>query len=524
MTEILLSVILYNVNLACKSYCMQIWVLKLWILLLLPGFSLAQRILYSEPLAVDSRDMDFEIIGKVRSNILIFKNIRLKYALSVYNDSMRLIERKPLDFIEGKTFNVDYVAYPDFFYLIYQYQKKRVVYCMAAKLDAVGNVIDKPVTLDTTEIGFLGDNKIYSVINSDNKQYISIFKLQHKNDKLHFATLLFDNQLQKISKNNFLLPYVDRRDIYKNFSLDNEGNFVFTKSSTLGNSDVFGDLQIITKPLLKDTLLSKAIALNNFFLDDIKLKVDNANKRYLLNSFYYKQKRGNVVGLFAAIWDRDGDSVWVNNYLPLDDTIRSLAKRDASVKTAFNNYFIKNIIVRKDGGYILIAEDHYTQTLNNNNPWNRWDNLYFPYSNFYRYYNFYDPFYRSIYRFNNTPNTRFVYNNIVAMSFNNKSSMEWARVIDKEQYSDEDDNYLSFINMNTGGQIHFLYNQLERKKYLLADYSITADGIATRNPTYKKLDEGYEFMPQYSKQVGARQIILPCTYRAKLICFAKIDY
>lgn len=503
---------------------MRIGFFKLLMLLLLPGFSFAQRVLYSEPSAMDGREMDFEIIGKVKSNILIFKNIRYKYALSVYNDSMQLIERKSLDFIEGKTFNVDFVAYPDFFYLIYQYQKKRIVYCMAVKLDALGNVLDKPVTLDTTEIGFLGDNKIYSVINSENKQFISIFKLQNKNDKLHFATLLFDNQLQKISKNNYTLPYVDRRDIYNNFSLDNEGNIVFTKSSTLGNTEVVGYLQILSKPLLKDTLVRKEIALDNFYLDDVKLKVDNANKRYLLNSFYYKQKRGNVVGLFAAIWDRDGDSIWVNNYLQLDDTIRSLAKRDASIKTAFNNYFIKNIIVRKDGGYILIAEDYYTQTLNNNNSWNRWDNFYLPYSNFYRYYNYYDPFYRSMYRFNNTPDTKFIYNNIMAISFNNKSLMEWTRIIGKEQYSDDDDNFLSFINMNTGGQIHFLYNQLDRKKYLLTDYSITADGTTTRNPTYKKLNEGYEFMPKYSKQVGARQIILPCTYRAKLICFAKIDY
>ncbi|UEG50277.1 hypothetical protein LK994_02160 [Ferruginibacter lapsinanis] len=502
---------------------MRAGLLKILLFLLLPVFSSAQRILYTEPLAVDNRDMDFEIIGKVKSNILIFKNIRFKYAISVYDDSMKLIEKKPLDFIEGKTFNVDFITYPDFLYLIYQYQKKRVVYCKAVKLDAAGNMLDKPVTLDTTEIGFLGDNKIYSVINSENKQYISIFKIQNKNEKLNFATLLFDNQLQKISKDNYTLPYIERRDVYNNFSLDNEGNFVFTKSSTIGNTEVLANLQILVKPPIKDTLLWHKIQLNDLFLDEVKLKIDNANKRYLLNSFYYKQKRGNVVGLFSAIWDRPADSVVVNSYLPLDDTIRSLAKKDASVKAAFNNYFIKNIIVRKDGGYILIAEDYYTQTLNTN-PWNRWDNLYSPYANYYRYYNYYDPFYRSFYSFNNTPNTKFIYNNIIAISFDKHSAMEWCRIISKEQFAEENDNYLSFINFNTGGQIHFLYNLVERKRQLLSDYSIAADGTTKRNPVFRTLDEGYEFMPQFSKQVSSRQLILPCTYRGNLICFAKVDY
>lgn len=102
--------------------------------------------------------------------------------------------------------------------------------------------------------------------------------------------------------------------------------------------------------------------------------------------------------------------------------------------------------------------------------------------------------------------------------------MEWNSVIKKEQFSDDNDNYLSFINFNTGGQIHFFYNQTEHKKQMLSDYSITADGTVIRNPVLRTLDMGYEFMPQFGKQVSSRQIVIPCTYHNNLICFAKIDY
>ncbi len=43
-------------------------------------------------------------------------------------------------------------------------------------------------------------------------------------------------------------------------------------------------------------------------LDELKLKVDNFNKRYLLSAFYYKQRKGNIEGLFTVIWDKSSDS------------------------------------------------------------------------------------------------------------------------------------------------------------------------------------------------------------------------
>jgi hypothetical protein len=77
--------------------------------------------------------------------------------------------------------------------------------------------------------------------------------------------------------------------------------------------------------------------------------------------------------------------------------------------------------------------------------------------------------------------------------------------------------------MNTGSEVHFLFNQLERKQLLLTDQSVTADGQIHRSPTIRNLDRGYQFMPRFGKQVGAKQMIIPCQYR-NYICFAKVDF
>ena len=101
--------------------------------------------------------------------------------------------------------------------------------------------------------------------------------------------------------------------------------------------------------------------------------------------------------------------------------------------------------------------------------------------------------------------------------------MEWSNVIHKEQYDDEMGDYVSFQLMNTGEQLHFIFNQEEKRQQLLNDYTITANGQINRNPTLKNLDKGFEFLPKFGKQVSARQVIIPCYYR-NYVCFAKIEY
>jgi hypothetical protein len=186
-------------------------VLFIVLLFLLPVFSFAQKISYSEVLKENSRDMDFEIIGRINSNILVFKNVSSRYAVSVYQGEMELKEKVDLDFIPSKAYNVDFVLYPDFFYLIYQYQKRGVVYCMAAKLDGDSKKLNEPILLDTTQVGTFGDNKIYNVIVSEDKQKIMVFKMQKKDDRLNFASILYNNQLQPLHKSRDILEYNERK-------------------------------------------------------------------------------------------------------------------------------------------------------------------------------------------------------------------------------------------------------------------------------------------------------------------------
>lgn len=497
-------------------------------LLLLPAISFSQRITFSETQKEDGRDINFDIIGKIKNNIIVFKNAKSKYAISLYDaDDMTMKEKIDLDFLPEKAFNVDYILLSDHFYLIYQHTRKGVVYCMGAKMDMNGHLVEKPIQLDTTHVGNLGDSKIYSMVNSDDKKRIMVFKIQRKNEQFNFVTLLFDNKFQLVHKSRLAIDYDDNRDDFSDFLLDNDGNLVFSKAIKSSNRSGISGLFLVTKAELLDTFSVRKINLGGLFIDEVKMKLDNVNKRYLINSFYYKEKRGNIDGIFCAIWDAKGDSTRASVFTQLGDSVREIAKSKGSTKLAFNDYFIRNILLKKDGGYLIAAEDFSTQTSGSNSGWNRWDYLYgSPYYSPYNSY-YYNPSYGGYYRpynsYNNAQTTRYYFDNILLLEISKNGNVLRDKIITKEQYADDNDNYLSFSTFVTESEIHFLFNVMEKKDKLLTDNTISSNGILKRNPTLRSVDRGYEFMPKLSKQVGARQIIIPCSFRNQ-ICFAKIDF
>ncbi len=500
-------------------------ILIIWLSLLLSTITYGQQIAYTQPEPEDLRSLDFEIIGKLDNNFLIYKHIRNDYAVSIYDQDMKLKDRVTWDFLPLRTLNTDFIWYPDFAYIVYQTQKRGVLYCMAAKFDGTGRILGDPIELDTTSLNFAADNKIYSTIFSEDRSKIMIYKVQKKNDRFNFTTLLFNDKLQLQNKTRIETSYEERKDVFSDFLVDNQGNFVFTKSTKSSSRDYLEDAELLVKTPAADSFSRQRLTLHDMYLDEIKLKVDNVNHNYLVTSLYYPKKRANVDGLFTAVYSKDNDNFVSQNFLKFNDSLRSVAKDDGASRFALNNFFIKDIVLKKDGGFILTAEDYASQS--RGSAFDRYNYLYgspYYYNSYYLYSPSYYGYYgRSPWSFNNRGQVRYYYDNILVMNFDNTGNLIWSNVIRKSQYDDNSDNYLSYNSLITGGELHFFFNQLERRNQMINDQSISPDGKVTRYPPLRNLDRGYEFMPRYAKQVSSYQLIVPCTYR-NYICFAKIEF
>lgn len=487
----------------------------------------AQRIVFSDPEREDSKRTNFEIIGKLNDNFLVLKNNRADNAISVYDESMRLKKRVPQKYMPDRVINVDLIAYKDYAYMIYQYQRKNIVYCEGVTIDAEGRNVGDPVVLDTTQVGFSSDNKLYSTLVSEDKKRVMLLKINSRNNRnFIFTTVLLDERLKQLEKTQIHMPMQQKNDYFTDFSLANNGELIFGKFLRSGGNDNISALMMVSKMPGSDSFDIKEIDLQGVFLDEIKLRIDNLNKQILLNAFLYRQKRGNIEGIYSAIFDQEKDSLVRSNAIDFDEKLREAAKGEANIKSAFNDYFIKTIIPKVDGGYVLTAESNYTSSRGYN--WNRWDYLSYgnPWmmsSDYYFWNRYYSPWGWNSYRNNNNYNTRYHADNIMVISFNNQGAIEWSNVIPKTQYDDESDFKISFAYLLSGGQIKFLFNEYQRRSLLLSEQSIDPEGKITRAPTLKSLDKGYEFLPKYARQVSARQLIIPSFYR-NYLCFALVEY
>jgi len=484
----------------------------------------AQRVIYSEFDREDVRQTNFEIIGRYNSNVLVYKNLRNRNTISIYNADMKETQRVEIDYMPDRMTNVDFIAYPTYSWMIYQYQRKSVVYCVAAKIGPEGKKIGEPIQLDTTDISYSSSNKLYNFIYSEDKQQLMILKVNNKNEKKYmFKTLLFDKDLNMLKISRVILPMTDRNDILTEFSLDNEGHLIFGHGDRASNDQNILKFNLVQKQAQADTFSIKPINLDNITLDEVKIKADNSNGRYVLTSFYYKGKKNTIDGIFHSEWNKATDTEANNLAIPLNDDIRAEARGENNLRNAFNDYYLQQIVLRKDGGFVITAENLYTTNRGSANPFNRWNYFGSPYMNASDYY-----YYGGTgwgYPYNRWGNsvTRYNADNIVVMSFDKDGKLQWNNVIHKSQFDDDGEATISYTTVNTGDAVRFLYNDFEKRDPILALQSIASDGQIIRNPTLKNLGQGHTFLPRYARQTGQKQVIVPCQYRG-FLTFAKIDF
>jgi hypothetical protein len=493
-----------------------------------PAAAWSQRVTYSQPQRNDDyRNTEVEIVGKVGDHILVYKNNRDGYFVSVFNDDMNLQANVPLQFMPDRLLNVDFVSYPDHFQMIYQYQDKAYVYCYGALMDRNANVVGSPVLIDSSRVGTARvKSKIYSVVHSDDHNRVLVYKINQDKDYNNiFYTFLLDSQLNLINNSRLVLSMGNRRAFLSNFMLSNDGHFVFVKVARAGSNGNLEDAALVVKPAATDSFTLHQLKLEGKYLDELKLKLDNANQKVFMASFYTQQRRGNIEGLYAGEYNWSEDNFDGLKFIPFSDNLKMNAKQSSSLRTAFNDYFIRQLVVRGDGGFLLTAENYYTTS--GNQPWNRWNYMYSPwgFSPYYYpyYYSPYSPWYYSPYYWNDNRGTQYHYNDVAILSYDSSGKLEWSNFIRKQQSDDDNDAFLSYRMVNIASALQFIYNEPFRRSYLVSVMSVTPDGKLSKLPTLRGLDRGYEWMPRYGRQVSARQVVIPCIYR-NYICFAKIDF
>jgi hypothetical protein len=492
--------------------------------------SWAQKVYYAMPERVNAQNLSFEIIGKYNQTYLIYKHLRNSYVITVYDPEMNVKKEVPLDFIPERLIDISCFSVADGVIFLYQHHQKNMVYCMGARVNAEGLLTSTPSIIDTAVItSYTNDKKIFSYFLSDDKKQLVVLKTKNPfRDEYNFTAKRLNAALELQRTVSFSYFIDSEKETIGEFALDNAGSFLFVHLPRATQRDLGSSVNLCMLPSDEDSLRIFPVRLGKVFPDEMRIKIDNYNRRYILTSFYAHSRRGNIQGLIYLTFSRDSMRLLQQRFFEFTDELKNVAKGENSMNAAFDDYYLKHFLIKKDGSIIITAESSYTNNRNMN--MNRWD---YPYSwgwgmgsGLYGWGSPFSPWGWGMpggWNSFGSPSVRYFSDDVVLFSIDKEAGMEWNNVMKKAQFDDNSDDLLSYQTMNTGKEIVLLYNEWTRRSPVLTAQILNAEGKLDRQQPLRNMDKGYEFVIRRGKQVGAREMIVPAFFRNS-VSFARLEF
>jgi hypothetical protein len=325
-----------------------------------------------------------------------------------------------------------------------------------------------------------------------------------------------------------MAQFEDDHESWGDAALSNAGDFYLVRQKRINSTEGYGQCELYVKKIHVSQSSFLEFSLEGRLVEDVRIKIDNKNEKVNLNALYYTSQNPHVQGLFAARAGKDGSVM--SNFNEFDSDLRAKINSSGKNDDAFDDLFLGNVFVRKNGSYLMVSESMYSRTTADNRRTNRWDNFsFFPFSSIGNPYYYYNPyyynygFYRPPYYYNGFKSTRYFADDILVMSVDTGLRMQWNSLVTKKQFDDDNENFISYSTLLISGELHFFFVPDNRKNEVVANVSVLPDGTTRRNPVLRGESALYQFMPRLAKQVSAGEMIMPCTYRGNIV-FAMIRW
>ena len=294
------------------------------------------------------------------------------------------------------------------------------------------------------------------VVSEDSTKVMVYHSLPYKrNQEEKFAFIVYDNDFTQLWKKEVTLPYNDDRFEVKGYRVDNDGNCYVM-------GQIFEDRKLIggrKRPFYKYAVLSYKnngvnfkeyqVDLKDKFITDLTMKI-NDDGDLICAGFFSEQNQFNLKGTCFIKIDAETEEVITSSIKDFDFNFlteyyseyeKSRAERAeergiTNRQAELFRFSLDELILRSDGGAVLVAEQFFVEELRSNNYYDRFDT-------------------RVSYEYN--------YNDIIVVNINPDGTIEWTARIPKRQETRDDNGYFSSYSMAVvRDRMYFVYNDNSR--------------------------------------------------------------
>jgi len=301
-----------------------------------------------------------------------------------------------------------------------------------------------------------------------------------------FTVKVLDNNFKKVWGEKVTLPYDENLYEHRQIEVDNEGNvYILAK---------IYDKRIREKVRGKANYKYKIIALRegeerkeydlylkDKFITDIIFKPDRRTNNIICSGFYSERNSDGFKGAFFLAIDKETKEVSRANTkaFSVDFMSNFMRERRAERGGEAYDFDMRDIVLRTDGGAVLIAEQFFVTT---NSQRDMYTGQF--------YYN---------YQYN--------YNDIIAVNINPDGTVEWSTFVPKWQRS-TNPTYSSFSKAVVSDKIYFVFNERISKRGNVMLATVNADGTVDMKDLFRNKESGVIIRPMVCRQVSENEMII----------------
>lgn len=452
-----------------------------------------------------------------------------KYSL----DKLKLVDAKAVSLKFEKKLRTfrELLKVNDDIYLITSYlnKAKKKNYLFAQKFKSNLEVSDDLIKIgemDLRNIAREGDFDIQ--ISKDSSKILVYHDLPYKrgeNEKI--SLVVYDNAFSELWSKNIVIPYPDNKFTVEEFRVSKEGDVFLLGikyyDGQLGRRRGVPNYEYVLLTYLDAGERAKEYSIKepSTFITDLTFEPTRKNE-IVCSGFYSEKSAVTMKGTFFMRINISTEEIIAKNFKEFDfdfvtvnysnfkkNRAEKAAQRDDKRKEAeFYRFDLDDLVLRSDGGVLLIAEQYYVEE-------------YFLSS-------------ANDLRFGNTQGTRtfiYNYNDIIVVNINPDGEIAWSTLIPKTQRTENDGGYFSsYSKAIVNDKIYFVYNNNQRnfngprgsnrhnfngRNSVIALTEVNKNGKVKTHPLYDNREANILTRPKVCEQVGKRDMLIYGELRGK---------
>ncbi|MEO1259869.1 MAG: hypothetical protein AAFZ15_13840 [Bacteroidota bacterium] len=461
----------------------------IYLFFLLPSWLSAQTVLVSEEVPI-RENISYFVLDDKRGNVLLFHDRETKFEVQGYDERLHQQWEKEIELDRKRPEIIDVASVGGDFCVFYTFRQRGKMIAKAHRYNPGADLVDS-VTMKNfgavfykpnLQVEYSEDERIALIWSVENQEKITAMAFHMGQMKLLWE--------REFTAENFLFS----RD-FKQMLVDNNGNMYLVLEKENRRSRQEKHFLEIYEVGGSESNQVKRYTINmmGHLTYDVKFTFDNLNQSLVAGGLYGDDNIAFSNGFFYLNISHDNPAKQTLIFHPFEnDFINVLTEKNRSKNKGLTEVAVQEVVLRRDGGILLIGELAKEFIRGGNNA---------------AYYG----------RNGVRPIVDYYFDDIFLISLHPDGKIHWKNILHKKQYSQDDQAvYSSYFLAKTPSALRLVFNDEVKQENTVSEYVVRGNGEYDRNAVLntERLDLSIRFRDGI--QISSKAFVAPSERRHKV--------